>query len=78
MMTLVKLLEVRNWMMVTTDVYCLPSSPVHLGDCVLGGLSHKGKVLNYRGAPPTAGKRVIIGTHVEILMHIFMRATREI
>ena len=29
-----------------------------------------------RGAP-TAGKRVIIGTHVEILMQIFIQGTRE-
>jgi len=51
----------------TIDVYCLPSTLVHLEDCVLGGLSHKGEGLNYGGAP-TAGKRVIIEIHVEILV----------
>jgi len=64
---LVRLSEVRNWVMGTIDVYCLPSTLVHLEDCVLGGLSHKGEGLNYGGAP-TAGKRVIIEIHVEILV----------
>jgi len=40
------------------------------------GLSYKGKGLNYGGAL-SAGKRVIIGTHVEILVQILIQGMME-